>query len=248
MAKITQVVPTPKHSENPSFSPPPGWTAQKASPSEPLVDLQNLKSKQNTLKTTAKGKVDPRLRAGRRVVYEDDEESTDEDDGSYRNRDSAEAQEDGEIPLAVWIFQAAFITIPMTMMYAVLEYMVYKQFLMDSEIVWSDYTLKILKIIPALSIFIFITNKHQKSLVVEVLFFLICILCGGAIIYIHSKDGTFGGMSRTPGLSVLWVYSVMQMNKWSALATCVFVYSYYYFDAFNWENPMRSLDFGKGEL
>ena len=77
--------------------------------------------------------------------------------------------------------------------------------------------------------FIFDRISRVKSHKWAQIAFLIAAICLGArVIHITTADHTFGSMLATPGLVVLWIFLVIELDLSLALISVVGVTIYYY--------------------
>ena len=136
-----------------------------------------------------------------------------------------------------------FITfaLPLGLLQAMLDYVVHMQYdflnKFSVKYVVMTYPARFL----ALSLFVYFTNKHVRSRLMQLCLVVTSIASSISLIYYTKEDETFGMMKRTPGLAVLWIYSAMQLDLPLVLFSLLFPLGYYYRDMIT-ANPLTKLE------
>ena len=119
------------------------------------------------------------------------------------------------------------ISIPLVTLYASLDFIVHAQY----DYV-DDFYPRILNrhapLLPVMIIMIMITSSFQSSKFAQFAFAIVSCLCGCLLIHYSQDNGTFGSMLLTPGLAILWIYFIIQMNLTLAVVTLLGNILFYY--------------------
>ncbi|KAJ3092854.1 hypothetical protein HK102_001679 [Quaeritorhiza haematococci] len=144
-----------------------------------------------------------------------------------------------------WLFQAILLAIPMTMLHGLLEYIIHMQY--DyTDLFTANHVLKRYPgILAALVAYFYLTNRFRNKWVMQALHFAVGCASGCLLIHFSKEDETFGAMLKTPGLGVLWIYSVIEMKLTPAVVSLLVPLIYYFRDQLSmdaWKSPMSRLE------
>ncbi|EGF84171.1 hypothetical protein BATDEDRAFT_21976 [Batrachochytrium dendrobatidis JAM81] len=167
-----------------------------SSETKPLIDLSQEQQWDIINKTGILHKVKPDQKAAA---------------GSTTNNDTAGQ---GESPFMI----AVLMSFPMVMFHTTLDYIVHHQYGFLPDFTISHVLSRELPMFPAIIMFIYFTGLYKHIKAVQWLFAVLALITGNLLIYYSTVDETFGAMLKAPGLSVMWVYLVIQMDL---LPACV---------------------------
>ncbi|TGZ84341.1 hypothetical protein EX30DRAFT_393846 [Ascodesmis nigricans] len=122
--------------------------------------------------------------------------------------------------------QTFFYVVPLLTVLFWLDYLVYLQY--RQEIAWADITSRCVKGAPAIFIIHYFTHPRRNNPFVQAGLLALSIGCGAFIVQSVNDAGYFAVMKRAPPLGTLWVWSVVEMNLWLDVLSCVLV------GAFTW--------------
>ena len=123
---------------------------------------------------------------------------------------------------------AAIMSVPMTLFYAMLDYVVHYQYDFLKEFTLTYVLTRHLRVLPTLAIFIYVTSRLRHYAVAQWLFCICGALTGCFLIYVTTQDETYGSMLQTPGMAVIWIYLVIQMDMLPSLVSLLATALYYF--------------------
>ncbi|KAJ3294813.1 hypothetical protein HK104_003280 [Borealophlyctis nickersoniae] len=136
----------------------------------------------------------------------------------------AERNGDQEPPLLL----AILMSIPLTVLHGGLDYVVHQQYDFLDQFTVRRVLTRQLPLFPLLVAFIYFTTKYKRLWVAQGLFTIGSIAAGNYLVYLSTDDQTFGAMLKTPGLALLWIYFVIQMNLPLGCLSLLGTYAYYH--------------------
>ncbi|KAI8930294.1 hypothetical protein BC831DRAFT_440026 [Entophlyctis helioformis] len=110
------------------------------------------------------------------------------------------------------VLVAVLMSIPMALFHGMLDYIVHHQYGFLDKFTWRHVASRQLPLIPSLVLFMYVTSRVKHSKVAQLLFAVAAVAAGNTLIYYTTVDETFGAMLKAPGLAVVWVYLVIQMD------------------------------------
>ncbi|KAG9009900.1 hypothetical protein FRB94_011346 [Tulasnella sp. JGI-2019a] len=117
---------------------------------------------------------------------------------------------DGPPDFADELFFAATYAIPMIFLYFIMDVLIHHQYAQQLPF-WDEVT-KVATNAPFLAVFVFYSNRHKSSRLVQLGLFLMSITCGSRLIWTLNKESWKTAMQEAPPLSTLWTYTVMQLD------------------------------------
>ncbi|KAH6575178.1 hypothetical protein BASA50_007535 [Batrachochytrium salamandrivorans] len=128
------------------------------------------------------------------------------------------------------LLAAVLMSFPMIMFHLTLDYVVHFQYGFLSDFTVMHVLSRELPLVPALTVFIYVTGLYKHLKVVQWLLAAAALIVGNMLIYYTTVDETFGAMLKAPGLSVVWVYLVIQMDILPAMVSLLGSLIYYHAD------------------
>lgn len=148
--------------------------------------------------------------------------------GLDNDNDADDADAGGDVA-----FHASLMTIPLLTLYFALDYTVHQQYDFDHLISLKATAKRYTPLALVLYTLIYFTHKHKRSRLAQLLFTLLSIGAGVGLIYFSTEaNQTFGNMKKTPGLAVLWIYTVVQLDLTLALVSLAISMIFFYKDSF----------------
>ncbi|KAI8851499.1 hypothetical protein BC829DRAFT_415231 [Chytridium lagenaria] len=147
------------------------------------------------------------------AVLDDGED--DDTDVSYtaseaEDDDEANSDPNAEPPV---IPTAILLTVPLIILHQILDYAVHQQYSSLDEFTLSRMLIRVPALSIALFLIICLTSGPRRKLIITQLVLAIASAVSGMMIVKYSEGmETFGRMLRTPGLAILWIYSVIQLR------------------------------------
>ena len=117
-------------------------------------------------------------------------------------------------------------SIPLLILNITFEYLVHLQFGIPDQFK-LEYQ-RHLSLFPAIFVLTLVTTRFKESKLGQLLFLLAAIWVGSHMIFLCKDDGTFGGLSKTPGLITIGVLLLMQMDLAFALLSVACWIAFYY--------------------
>jgi len=143
-----------------------------------------------------------------------------------------EVKENTENEEPPYFLQSLVFTIPFSLLYAWLYYLVYFQYNMLDEFKYSELIQATLKIIPAFLVICYVVRRYKKYFVIHIILGIVGTVCATYTIHIIYIDERFGQLLKTPGLIVLCIYCVMEVNVVIAVLVLIPPFIYYWNDGF----------------
>ncbi|ORX60970.1 hypothetical protein BCR36DRAFT_365555 [Piromyces finnis] len=131
-----------------------------------------------------------------------------------------------------YFLQSIIFTIPFALLYAWLYYLVYFQYNILDELEYKELIMATLKIIPAFMFICYFVRRYKKYIVTHIFLGIIGAVCATYTIHIIYIDERFGKMLNTPGLIVLCIYAVMEVNLVVSILILIPPIVYYLNDGF----------------
>jgi len=103
---------------------------------------------------------------------------------------------------------------------------------MLDELEYKELLIETLKIIPSFIMISYLVRRYKKYLLLHIILGIAGSICAVYTIHIIFIDERFGQMLRTPGLIVLCIYAVMEVNVVIAVLVIIPPIVYYYMDGF----------------
>lgn len=125
------------------------------------------------------------------------------------------------------IGNAVFWSVCLTMLHFTLDVLTYNQYAQD--IIWPAIFKRSGKILPILFLAIYMMKSqlaYRLGVVRQVLFLCVAIAAGCYLIHAGNTYGYFAVMKQAPPLGTLWVYSVIELDLWFAVASLVFNFAF----------------------
>jgi hypothetical protein len=122
---------------------------------------------------------------------------------------------------------AVIYCISLSMLHVTLDVIVLSQY--QQDIVWSEIIARIARMTPGLFLvlWLFHTEAVKRWHRVRQAFFLITsVVAGCYLIHAGNKYGYYFVMKKAPPVGTLWVWSVVEMDLWFAVAHAVAVVGY----------------------
>ena len=124
------------------------------------------------------------------------------------------------------LLTSSLLTMPLLILNISFEYLVHVQFGITDQFVFDVY--KHLPLLPAIFVLTVVTSKFKQSKFGQFLFLLASSCIGCYVISLVKDDGTFGAMSKTPGLITVGVLLIIQQDLSLALLSILFWVAFYY--------------------
>ncbi|ORX80034.1 hypothetical protein BCR32DRAFT_280883 [Anaeromyces robustus] len=131
-----------------------------------------------------------------------------------------------------YFLQSIIFTIPFSLLYAWLYYLVYFQYNMLDELEYKEIITSTLTIMPAFLMICYVVRRYKKYILLHIILGLIGAASAVYAIHIIFIDERFGKMLNTPGLIVLCIYCVMEANIVIAVLILIPPIIYYFNDGF----------------
>ncbi|KAF2138754.1 uncharacterized protein K452DRAFT_290403 [Aplosporella prunicola CBS 121167] len=112
----------------------------------------------------------------------------------------------------------------LTMVHLTLDVLVHNQY--REEIAWAEVWKRTAVVLPSmwLIIYLFHTKTALKFTLFRQLVYLGIACAGGCYcVYVGNTFGYFAVMKQTPPVGTLWIWSVVEMQKWYALTSIIVV-------------------------
>jgi len=113
---------------------------------------------------------------------------------------------------------------------------------MLDELEYSELITSTLKSIPAFMIICYIVRRSKQFFITHILLGIVGAVCATYTIHIIYIDERFGKMLNTPGLIVLCIYCVMEVNIVIAILILIPPIVYYYYDGFRTKLTKLEMD------
>ncbi|KAJ3036818.1 hypothetical protein HDV00_002371 [Rhizophlyctis rosea] len=180
-----------------------------SSSSEPLVDLSNEEDQWRIINETG-------------ILHKVAENDSKTKRG---NKKRSQPEEYEDIPP---LFLSILFALPLTVLHGGLDYLVHVQYDYADHFNITRVLSRQLPLFPILITFIYFTSKYKFHWLAQSLFTVASAASGTYLVYVTKEDQTFGGMLKTPGLAILWIYSVIQMNLALAIVSLAGTFLYYH--------------------
>ncbi|KAG8855615.1 hypothetical protein FRB96_006810 [Tulasnella sp. 330] len=108
------------------------------------------------------------------------------------------------------LFFTATYAIPMTFLYFCMDVLIHHQY--AQQLPFREEAIKVATNVPFLSVFIFYSNRHKTSRLVQLALFMMSVVCGTRLIWTLNKEGWRTAMQEAAPLTTLWTYTVMQLD------------------------------------
>ena len=129
--------------------------------------------------------------------------------------------------MAVYALNSILLTIPISIMFYLFEYMVHLQF--DNLSLFNlEYALQKSIVVPSIFLFSFATEYYKGSKIMQLIFLASSLTIGVLVIHYVTVDETFGAYRKTPGLIAAGILLIIQMNLTYACLACALCTAYYY--------------------
>ncbi|KAI5367799.1 hypothetical protein Slin15195_G029320 [Septoria linicola] len=118
---------------------------------------------------------------------------------------------------------AVFWSVCLAMLHFTLDVLTYNQYAQD--IIWPAIFKRSGTILPILFLAIYIMKSelaYKLGILRQVLFLGVAIAAGCYLIHAGNAYGYFAVMKQAPPLGTLWVYSVIELDLWFAVASLAF--------------------------
>ena len=115
---------------------------------------------------------------------------------------------------------AFFWSVCLTMLHFTLDVMTYNQYAQD--IIWPAIFRRSGTILPILFIAILMMKSdlaYKLGVVRQLLFLVSAVGAGCYLIHVGNSYGYFAVMKQAPPLGTFWIYSVVELDKWYAVAS-----------------------------
>jgi len=134
---------------------------------------------------------------------------------------TAQVQEQVETPFAEEILNAMLLIAPFTFLLVMMDVVVHQQYAQKADL--KVIVERLVSALPILSIFIYYTNKHKGNWRAKYLFFALSLAVGPRLVWVVNRAAWGVVMQQSPPLSVLWIYTIYQMDLGPAVLSLVFV-------------------------
>ncbi|KAJ3413722.1 hypothetical protein HDV05_007625 [Chytridiales sp. JEL 0842] len=139
------------------------------------------------------------------------------------------------------LLQTIMLTIPLTTLHVALDYVVHMQYDFTELYNLSYFFSRTPPFMVALALLIYITSMFRKLMLMQLILAILSCASGVFLVQLSEGNETFGNMQKTPGLAVLWIYTVIQMNLSVALASLAVPLVYYFYNKPETPSPMTNL-------
>jgi len=112
--------------------------------------------------------------------------------------------------LADELFFTATYAVPMSFLYFVMDVLIHHQY--AQQLPFMEEFWKLATNVPFLTAFIFYTNRHKHSRLVQLGLFFMAIGSGSRLIWTLNREAWRTAMQEAPPLSTLWTYTVIQLD------------------------------------
>ncbi|KAF2452634.1 hypothetical protein BDY21DRAFT_358730 [Lineolata rhizophorae] len=138
------------------------------------------------------------------------------------------ADEFGAVDMAV------LYTAGLSMLHFMLDVLVYNQYRQNIE--WPAIWGRTLRVAPMLFVIIYLLHTQTATiklgLLRQVLFLGAAVWAGCYMIHAANRHGYFAVMKRVPPIGTLWVWSVIEMQLWFAVASVITVGGFYWWGGY----------------
>jgi hypothetical protein len=121
------------------------------------------------------------------------------------------------------------LSIPLTTLHIALDYVVHMQYDFTELYTVSYFFTRTPPFLLALALLIYITSRFRKYLAMQFILAVLSCISGVMLVKLSEGNETFGNMQKTPGLAVLWIYTVIQMNLSVAVVSLLVPFGYYWY-------------------
>lgn len=146
------------------------------------------------------------------------------------NIENGEAEPEIEEP--PYFLQSIVFTIPFTLLYGWLYYLVYFQYSMLDELTYKELFMATVKIIPAFMFICYIVRRYKKYTITHIILGISGSVAATYALNCIFIDERFGAMLKTPGLIILCIYAVMETHISIAILLLIPPIVYYLNDGF----------------
>ena len=136
------------------------------------------------------------------------------------------------------VSETLVLSIPLTVLHFGLEFLVHSQFSALKDFTVSHVLYRHTALFAGLCFIVYLTIKIKSSHWGQLLFMIGGIASGCHLIYITTENEVFGAMLQTPGLCVLWVLCIIQLDLIYAVSSLVVTFAYYHRDKLSKPNMM----------
>jgi hypothetical protein len=139
---------------------------------------------------------------------------------------------DGDEPIGA-VGEASLWSVSLAMFHFTLDVLVFHQYRQSIE--WREIIVRMLTMLPALWVVIYI--MHTRRVLAwkrtrQVFFFAASVGVGCELIRNGNKAGYFAVMKTAPPLGTVWIWSVVEMDLWFAVAHVLVVVGYMWWNGF----------------
>lgn len=125
---------------------------------------------------------------------------------------SSATREDDEGPgaLAEEIFDASVIIMPMAFFLVMMEILIHHQYAKQPS--FGDIAQKLLNTLPIMSVFMFYTIRHKRSVRTQAALFLLSLGVGPRMIWLVNRGSWLTNIAQCPQFATIWLYTVLQLD------------------------------------
>ncbi|KAI9360795.1 hypothetical protein DFJ73DRAFT_814999 [Zopfochytrium polystomum] len=191
--------------------------AKKGSPSKPMVELSEAEQRRLIKESGVLHKIrDHRKSVATTNSMDDDSDYDDDDDDG------------GDIP--TWL-QTVLVVAPLSVLHIVLSYAVHLQFGFADQFTLSTVVSSTGPFTIAFTFLVVLSTHWKAHIATQLILATASVAAGVTLIKLTESQETFGVTLRTPGLAVVWVYTVIQMRLGIAAGSLLVPAVYYFFGA-----------------
>ncbi|RKP04201.1 hypothetical protein CXG81DRAFT_7652, partial [Caulochytrium protostelioides] len=127
-----------------------------------------------------------------------------------------------------WLLEAIMMSLPLTLLHAFFDYIVHMQYGLSEDFTLARVARRQGAQWPFLVGFMYVVARFRRRRIVQLAMCLAGIALGVLMVDVTRPDQTFGQSLRAPGLSVLWIYLIIQMDITWGAASLAPVALYYF--------------------
>ena len=144
------------------------------------------------------------------------------------------------------LLASVLLSLPLTILHITFEYLVHVQYGITDQFHFEPS--KHLALFPAILAFTFVTNVFKSTKFGQFLFLVVAVGVGSYVIHLTIDEGTYGALSKTPGLITIGILLIIQANLSLALLSVICWTMFYYREVIYQYIPNGSMPSLKDDL
>ncbi|KAF2733565.1 hypothetical protein EJ04DRAFT_513073 [Polyplosphaeria fusca] len=129
---------------------------------------------------------------------------------------------------------AILYSISLAMLHLTLDVIVYSQY--REEVLWAEVFLRAGKAMPIFALLVYVTHvdiSKRVPLLRNLIFAVVSTVAGCYFLYFANEHGYFFVMKAAPPIGSLWMWSLIETDKWFALISAISCLAYAWWNSYD---------------